>query len=79
MLVTLAFSGTVSFVLYKLVNAVTPLRAEEQDEWTGLDEAETGERGYITADLDSAPGAAATFAGHRQAATAPATSSQAAG
>jgi Amt family ammonium transporter len=78
-LVTLAFSGTVSFVLYKLVNAVTPLRAEEQDEWTGLDEAEAGERGYITADVDSAPGAAATFAGHRPAAAVPATSSHAAG
>jgi Amt family ammonium transporter len=54
---TLAFSGLVSFVLYKVVNAITPLRAEEQDEWTGMDEAEAGERGYITADLDSAPGA----------------------
>ncbi len=56
-LTTLAFSGLVSFVLYKIVNAITPLRAEEQDEWTGLDEVEAGERGYITADLDSAPGA----------------------
>ena len=54
---TLAFSGLVSFVLYKVVNAITPLRADEQDEWTGMDEAEAGERGYITADLDSAPGA----------------------
>jgi Amt family ammonium transporter len=78
-LATLAFSGAVSFVLYKVVNAVTPLRAEEQDEWTGLDEAEAGERGYITADVDSAPGAAATFAGHRPPAAKPATSGHAAG
>ncbi|MGC3998529.1 MAG: ammonium transporter [Anaeromyxobacter sp.] len=55
--VTLAWSGAVSFGLLKLVNAITPLRAAEQDEWSGLDEAETGERGYITNDLDSAPGA----------------------
>jgi Amt family ammonium transporter len=54
---TLVFSGLVSFVLYKAVNALTPLRAEEQDEWTGMDEAEAGERGYITADLDSVSGA----------------------
>jgi Amt family ammonium transporter len=66
---TLAFSGGVSFLLYKLVNAITPLRAEEQDEWTGMDEAEAGERGYITADLDSAPGAAAGYAAPRPAPT----------
>jgi ammonium transporter, Amt family len=61
--VTLAYSGLLSFALYKLVGAITPLRADEQDEWTGLDETEVGERGYITADLDSAPGAGATFGG----------------
>jgi Amt family ammonium transporter len=61
---TLLYSGVLSFGLFKLVNAITPLRADEQDEWTGLDEAEAGERGYITADLDSAPGAAAS-GGHR--------------
>jgi Amt family ammonium transporter len=48
--VTMAFSASVSFALYKLVGLVTPLRAEEQDEWTGLDQAEAGERAYITAD-----------------------------
>jgi Amt family ammonium transporter len=48
--VTMAFSGTLSFVLLKLVGLVTPLRAEEQDEWAGLDRAEAGERGYIMAD-----------------------------
>jgi ammonium transporter, Amt family len=53
---TLLYSGALSYGLFKLVNAITPLRAEEQDEWAGMDEAEAGERGYITADLDSAPG-----------------------
>jgi Amt family ammonium transporter len=48
--VTLAFSGGVSFLLLKLVGAVTPLRADEQDEWTGMDSSEAGERGYILAD-----------------------------
>jgi ammonium transporter, Amt family len=56
--VTMAFSGTVSFVLYKLVSLVTPLRADEQDEWTGMDSSEAGERGYIMAD-ESASGALA--------------------
>jgi Amt family ammonium transporter len=45
--VTLGFSGVLSFALYKVVGAITPLRADEQDEWTGLDQAEAGERGYI--------------------------------
>jgi ammonium transporter, Amt family len=67
---TLVYSGVISFVLYKLVNALTPLRVEEQDEWTGLDEAETGERGYINADLDSTPGTAASH-GHGQPAASP--------
>ena len=55
--VTMAFSAGVSFGLLKLVGLVTPLRADEQDEWTGLDQTEAGERGYITTDLESAPGA----------------------
>jgi Amt family ammonium transporter len=62
---TLLYSGVLSFGLFKLVNAVTPLRADEQDEWTGLDEVEAGERGYITADLDS-PGTASMLGGHRE-------------
>jgi ammonium transporter, Amt family len=53
--VTMAWSGGLSFVLYKLVGAISPLRADEQDEWAGLDQAETGERGYILADSDSSP------------------------
>ncbi len=48
--VTMIYSGAVSFVLYKIVGAITPLRADEQDEWTGLDQVEAGERAYITSD-----------------------------
>ncbi len=51
--VTMAFSGGLSFALLKLVSLVTPLRVEEQDEWTGLDQSEAGERGYIMADESS--------------------------
>ena len=29
---------------------MTPLRADEQDEWAGMDSSEAGERGYIMAD-----------------------------
>jgi Amt family ammonium transporter len=57
--VTLVFSGAVSFVLYKIVGAVTPLRADEQDEWTGLDQVEAGERGYVTGDDAGTVGAPA--------------------
>jgi Amt family ammonium transporter len=60
-LATLAFSGGLSFGLLKLVGLVTPLRADEQDEWGGMDSAEAGERGYIMADESAfgphAPGA----------------------
>ncbi|HJW75478.1 MAG TPA: ammonia channel protein, partial [Thermoleophilia bacterium] len=51
---TFAWSGGLSYGLIKLVGFVTPLRAEEQDEWSGMDQAESGERGYITSDLESA-------------------------
>ncbi|MCA1827508.1 MAG: ammonium transporter [Myxococcales bacterium] len=47
---TYIWSGVLSFVLMKLVSFVTPLRAEEEDERSGLDMAEAGERAYITAD-----------------------------
>jgi Amt family ammonium transporter len=60
--VTMLFSGGLSFLLYKLVGAITPLRADEQDEWTGLDQAEAGERGYILA--DSAGGTSGGPTGH---------------
>jgi ammonium transporter, Amt family len=58
-LVTLAWSATVSYVLYKVVGAIFPLRADEQDEWAGMDAAESGERGYIHTDIESGSGAAA--------------------
>jgi Amt family ammonium transporter len=54
--VTLAFSGGLSFLLFKLVGLVTPLRTDEQDEWSGMDSSEAGERGYILGD-ESAFGA----------------------
>jgi Amt family ammonium transporter len=56
-LVTMAWSGSVSFLLYKLVGIVFPLRADEQDEWGGMDSAESGERAYIHADIESSSGA----------------------
>jgi len=51
---TFAFSGLLTWALLKLVGLVTPLRSDEQDEWTGLDHAEAGERGYVSGDMDSA-------------------------
>jgi Amt family ammonium transporter len=53
---TLAWSAVMSFVLYKVVGAITPLRADEQDEWTGLDQSDAGERGYVLADDSSSAG-----------------------
>ena len=49
-LATFAWSGLFSFVLVKLIPLVTPLRADEENEHTGLDLAEAGERAYINAD-----------------------------
>jgi Amt family ammonium transporter len=49
---TLAWSGGLSWVLIKIIGAITPIRADEQDEWSGMDMSESGERGYITADSD---------------------------
>jgi Amt family ammonium transporter len=54
-LATYVWSGGLSWGILRLVALVTPLRSEEQDEWSGLDIAESGERAYITAD-DSAFG-----------------------
>jgi Amt family ammonium transporter len=48
--VTMLFSGGASFLLYKIVGVITPLRADEQDEWAGLDQVEAGERAYIYSD-----------------------------
>jgi Amt family ammonium transporter len=63
-LATYLWSGSLSFGIIKLVGLVTPLRAEEQDEWTGMDMVESGERGYITADLESASQIATHAHGH---------------
>jgi ammonium transporter, Amt family len=61
--VTMVFSGVLSYVLYKVVGAITPLRAAQEDEYTGLDQAEAGERAYISGDSDvSSPGGAAGHA-----------------
>ena len=63
-LATYVWSGGVSFLIIKLVARVTPLRVDEQDEWTGMDMAESGERAYITADeTSSGPSAALAHAG----------------
>jgi Amt family ammonium transporter len=51
---TMAFSGLLTWGILRLVGLVTPLRSDEQDEWTGLDYAEAGERGYVSGDMDSA-------------------------
>jgi Amt family ammonium transporter len=50
--VTFAWSGGLSFVLYKVVGAITPLRSDEQDEWSGLDISESGERAYMSSDAE---------------------------
>ena len=52
-LVTYAWSGSLSFLLFKGLSLIMPLRAEEQDEWSGMDQAEAGERAYVYSD-DSA-------------------------
>ncbi len=58
-IVTLVWSGTLSFLLYKVVGFVFPLRADEQDEWSGMDSSESGERGYIHTDIESSSGGTA--------------------
>ena len=35
------------------------LRADEQDEWNGMDSSESGERGYIHTDIESSSGGTA--------------------
>ena len=39
-----------AFVLIKLIPFITPLRADEENEHSGMDLAEAGERAYINAD-----------------------------
>jgi ammonium transporter, Amt family len=52
-LATFAWSGGVSFLIFKALGMVMPLRAEEQDEWAGMDMSESGERAYVTSDIES--------------------------
>ncbi len=46
-LVTIIYSGVLSFVILKVIDAVIGLRVTEEDETEGLDLASHGERGYI--------------------------------
>jgi ammonium transporter, Amt family len=46
-LAAIVYSGVISFVLLKLIGLVIPLRADSQDESTGLDISEHGEEAYI--------------------------------
>ena len=55
-LTTMVWSGGLSFLLYKLVGVVFPLRADEQDEWSGMDSSESGERAYIHTDIENTSG-----------------------
>jgi Amt family ammonium transporter len=46
-LAAIVYSGTVSFVLLKLIGLVIPLRTTDADENTGLDVSQHGEEAYI--------------------------------
>jgi len=46
---TILYSGVLTFVLLKLVGMVMPLRADAEDEVTGLDESLHGEEAYVHA------------------------------
>ena len=48
-LTTIVYSGALSFVLLKLIGTVIPLRADGDDEATGLDERLHGEEAYVHA------------------------------
>ncbi|WP_196594924.1 ammonium transporter [Pectinatus sottacetonis] len=45
-IVAYLLGGIGSFVLYKIINAITPFRADETEEISGLDIVEHGERAY---------------------------------
>ena len=45
-LITLAWSGVVSFIAYKLIDMVIGLRVTEEDERQGLDITSHGESAY---------------------------------
>ncbi len=68
---TLAWSGLLSYGILKLVALVTPLRADEQDEWSGMDMADSGERAYISSDLETSAKTSPAGAHHAPGAAAP--------
>jgi len=45
--VVMAYSFAITFIILKIIGAVTPLRLEKDDEDTGLDLSQHGEAGYI--------------------------------
>jgi Amt family ammonium transporter len=45
-LLTIAWSGTVAFIAYKIVDLTIGLRVSEEDEREGLDTTSHGERAY---------------------------------
>lgn len=53
--VAIIFAVVGSTVLYKIVNAIVPLRADDSEEVTGLDLVEHGERGYNTGVFSGTP------------------------
>jgi Amt family ammonium transporter len=46
--VTVVWAGVISYILYKVVDAVVGLRVTEEVEREGLDTAEHGERAYYS-------------------------------
>jgi Amt family ammonium transporter len=63
--VTVAYTGTVTFIVFMIVKAVVGLRVDEEDEVTGLDESIHGERAY---NLQIFPGGSVLHA-HEEAGT----------
>ena len=46
-LLTIVWSGVVSFIAYKIADLTVGLRVSEQDEYDGLDLSQHNEEGYI--------------------------------
>jgi Amt family ammonium transporter len=46
----IVYSGAMTFVLLKVIGAIVPLRAKEDDEMTGLDVSQHGEEAYVHAE-----------------------------
>ena len=56
-LASIVYSGVMSFILLKLIAIVIPLRANREDEATGLDQSEHGEEAYVeTGGVSAMPG-----------------------